>query len=120
MTNAKNLFPRQTFVGFEHLLNELDFIGRHANDNYPPHNIVKLKEHNYLIEVACSGFSREEIEIEQNERTLTLTGKKEKHEQQLESGMHNKVNIDFLKNQVEQLRADVEKLKDKVRENGNH
>ena len=75
MTNTKTLFPRQTFVGFEHLLNELDFIGRHANDNYPPHNIVKLEERNYLIEVACSGFSREEIEIEQNERTLTLTGK---------------------------------------------
>ena len=49
-----------------------------------------------------------------------IAGQIEKHEQQLESGMHNKVNIDFLKNQVEQLRADVEKLKDKVRENGNH
>ena len=78
MTNTKTLFPRQTFVGFEHLLNELDFIGRHANDNYPPHNVVKLKEHNYLIEVACSGFSREEIEIVQDERTLTLTGKHDK------------------------------------------
>ena len=49
-----------------------------------------------------------------------IAGQIEKHEQQLESGMHNKVNIDFLKNQVEQLRADVEKLKDKVRENGGH
>ena len=49
-----------------------------------------------------------------------IAGQIEKHEQQLESGMHNKVNIDFLKNQVEQLRADVEKLKDKVRENGNY
>ena len=33
--------------------------------------------------------------------------------------MHNKVNIDFLKDQVIKLQADVEKLKDKVRENGN-
>jgi molecular chaperone IbpA len=75
MTNTKTLFPRQTFVGFEHLLNELDFIGRHANDNYPPHNIVKLEDQHYLIEIACSGFSREEIEIEQSERTLTISGK---------------------------------------------
>ena len=43
----------------------------------------------------------------------------EKHTEQLEGGMHNKVNIDFLKDQVMKLQADVEKLKDKVRENGN-
>lgn len=43
----------------------------------------------------------------------------EKHTEQLEGGMHNKVNIDFLKDQVMKLQSDVEKLKDKVRENGN-
>ena len=36
--------------------------------------------------------------------------------EQLESGMHNKVNIEFLKEQVKKLQDDVEKLKDKVRE----
>ena len=48
-----------------------------------------------------------------------MAGQLEKHAEQLESGMHNKVNIDFLKTQVEQLKEDVEKLKDKVRENKN-
>ena len=38
----------------------------------------------------------------------------------IESGMHNKVNIEFLKQQVEKLQSDVEKLKDKVRKNGSH
>ena len=42
----------------------------------------------------------------------------ENHTKQLEGGMHNKVNIDFLKNQVEKLASDVEDLKDKVRKNG--
>ena len=42
----------------------------------------------------------------------------ENHTKQLEGGMHNKVNIDFLKNQVEKLAQDVEELKDKVRKNG--
>lgn len=78
MTNSKSLFPRSSFVGFEHLLNELDFIGRHANDNYPPHNIVKVDETNYLIEVACAGFAKDEIEIEQNERTLTVSASHDK------------------------------------------
>ena len=50
-----------------------------------------------------------------------MSGVIDKHTQQLEGGMHNKVNIDFLKQQVEKLQADVEKLKDKVRKaNGNH
>ena len=48
-----------------------------------------------------------------------IAGQVEKHTEQLEGGMHNKVNIDFLKEQVMKLQTDVEKLKDKVRENGN-
>ena len=48
-----------------------------------------------------------------------LAGQVEKHTQQLEGGMHNKVNIDFLKAQLLKLTTDVEKLKDKVRENKN-
>ena len=49
-----------------------------------------------------------------------IAGQVEKHTQQLEGGMHNKVNIDFLKDQVMKLQADVEKLKDKVREANGH
>jgi len=48
-----------------------------------------------------------------------MAGLLEDHSKQLEGGMHNKVNIDFLKDQVAKLQDDVEKLKDKVRENGN-
>jgi len=49
-----------------------------------------------------------------------MAGQLEKVQEQLESGMHNKVNIEFLKEQVITLQADVEKLKDKVRKNGTH
>ena len=36
-----------------------------------------------------------------------------------EQNMTNKVNIEFLKQQLEKTLADVEQLKDKVRKNGN-
>ena len=49
-----------------------------------------------------------------------MAGQLEKIQEQLEAGMHNKVNIDFLKEQVEKLLNDVEKLKDKIRQNGTH
>jgi len=47
-----------------------------------------------------------------------MVGQIEKHTEQLEGGMHNKVNIEFLSKQVDKLLEDVEKLKDKIRQNG--
>ena len=42
----------------------------------------------------------------------------EKVTTEMESMMNNRVNIDFLKDQVSKLQKDVEILKDKVRQNG--
>ena len=39
---------------------------------------------------------------------------------EMESMMNNRVNIDFLKKQVDKLQKDVEELKDKVRKNGSY
>ena len=52
--------------------------------------------------------------IEHNAKSL------EKITTELESMMHNKINIDFLKNQVSKLQSDVELLKDKVRNSGSN
>ena len=43
----------------------------------------------------------------------------EKMEQTQEMNMTNKVNIEFLRNQLEKALEDIEVLKDKVRQNGN-
>ena len=43
----------------------------------------------------------------------------EKIETRIEDMMHNKVNIQFLTKQMEKALEDIEKLKDKVRANGN-
>ena len=50
-----------------------------------------------------------------------MAGQIEKIQEAIEEGMHNKVNIDFLKEQMTKIQADVEKLKDGLRQaNGNH
>lgn len=79
MTNLKanTLFPRSSFVGFDHLFQDLDWVARHAADTYPPHNIVKVGENDYQIEIAVAGFTLEDLDIVQDERTLTVTGKKQ-------------------------------------------
>ena len=49
-----------------------------------------------------------------------MAGQLEKITAQLEAGMHNKVNIEFLSKQMEKALTDIEKLKDKIRKNGSH
>ena len=77
MTGVNTLFPRSTFVGFDHLFSELEYATRHAKDYYPPHNILKTGDQDYLIELAVAGFSKEELSIEVKDRTLTVTGEHE-------------------------------------------
>ena len=74
MTGLNTLFPRSSFVGFDHLFNELEHVARHANDHYPPHNIIRTGDNDYLIELAVAGFSRDELNIEVKDRTLVVTG----------------------------------------------
>lgn len=72
--NVQSLFPRSAFVGFDHLFDELDRVARHANDNYPPHNIVKVDDTSYMVELAVAGFAEDELEIEVKDRTLFVRG----------------------------------------------
>ena len=74
MTGVHSLFPRSSFVGFDHLFNELEFTAKHAQDHYPPHNIIKEGESDYLIEMAVAGFSKDELSVEVKDRTLTVIG----------------------------------------------
>ena len=74
MTGLQTLFPRSSFVGFDHLFNELEWTAKHAQDHYPPHNIIKTGDQDYLIEMAVAGFSRDELSVEVKDRTLTVLG----------------------------------------------
>ena len=74
MTGMKTLFPSSAFVGFDHLFNELEWTAKHAQDHYPPHNIIKTSDEDYLIEIAVAGFDPMGIDVEYHQRTLTVTG----------------------------------------------
>lgn len=75
MTNLeKTLFPKSAFIGFDRLLDDMQFAASHANDHYPPHNIIKENDNEYLIELAVAGFTKDDIKISQKERSLKITG----------------------------------------------
>ena len=65
-------------VGFDSIFDEFDRMlesTERYNTNYPPYNIHRVDEHNYKIEVALAGYSKEDIEIELKENNLTVRNK---------------------------------------------
>jgi molecular chaperone IbpA len=75
-------FPRNVFLGFDHIFNELDSISKHATDSYPPHNVVKEDELEYVLELAVAGFGEGDISIELKDHILTIEGSREKRREQ--------------------------------------
>ena len=63
----------------------------------------------------------EQVPVDQEQHFLLedLYKTVEKMEETQEMNMTNKVNIEFLKNQLDKALTDIEQLKDKVRANGN-
>ena len=65
-------------VGFDSIFEEFDRMlesTERYSSNYPPYNIHKLNENDYKIEIALAGYSKEDIELELKESTLTVRNK---------------------------------------------
>jgi len=63
-------------IGFDQLFREFDLINKENTNVYPPHNVVKLDEDNFVIELAVAGFDTKELNIETLENSLVITGEK--------------------------------------------
>ena len=69
-------------VGFDRVF---DTLNRYVDNNvqstgFPPYNIRKEGEYNYVIEMALAGFGKDDIEIEVAESNLTIRSVKENSE----------------------------------------
>lgn len=64
-------------VGFDQLFSLMDNLAARENETtYPPYNIERLGESDYRITMAVAGFTRDDLNIEVKENTLTVRGKK--------------------------------------------
>ena len=69
-------------VGFDRIF---DNLSRYATDNvtstgFPPYNIRKEGDYNYVIELALAGFGKKDIEVEVADGTLSVRSIKENSE----------------------------------------
>jgi len=65
-------------IGADALQSRLSMVRK--NEGFPPHNIEALENDKYLISLAVAGFSKENIEITQEENVLKIVGKMPKQE----------------------------------------
>jgi len=73
----------RTAIGFDRLAQMFDNAQRADQPNYPPYNIELVAEDKYLITIAVAGFARIEIDIETENETLKITGRKQKEDKQV-------------------------------------
>jgi len=74
MTYNTNGIPKDLFFGFDSLFDAIN--KPQNNQSYPPYNVVKLDDTNFVIEIAIAGFDDNEISIELLKGTLTVSGVK--------------------------------------------
>ena len=70
-------------VGFDRMFDTLNrYVDNNVNSTgFPPYNIQKVGDYNYTIEMALAGFSKNDIEVEVAEGTLSVrSDKKEEPE----------------------------------------
>lgn len=74
----------RSFVGFDQLFEEINrSFTVSKQDNYPPHNIIRIGDNRYLIEMAVAGFLETELDIETvtnnyGQNVLTIKGERQR------------------------------------------
>ena len=76
------VYPRNAFLGFDHIFDQLESIHSHAKDTYPPHNVIKHDNMKYEIELAVAGLSEEDIKVNVEDGVLTVESTSEKSDEE--------------------------------------
>lgn len=74
----------RALIGFDSMFN--NFERRFANtisNNYPPHNVIKVDENNYELQVAVTGFNKDEVTVELDQNILSVTAGRETDDEKI-------------------------------------
>ena len=65
----------RALVGFDTMFDPMERrFANQVNNNYPPFNILKWNEDQYEIQIAITGFEKEEIRVEVERNQLSVFG----------------------------------------------
>lgn len=60
----------QLFHDLNHLINATETVA----EKFPPHNIIKVDDHRYIVELAVAGFAKDDISIKRIDNILEIRG----------------------------------------------
>jgi len=61
-------------IGFDRMFDSLTTASSFTQQtNYPPYNIIKKSDTEFLIEVAVAGFSKKDVEVRMSENRLNIS-----------------------------------------------
>ena len=89
MTNALTIFNqlRPHTIGYDNIFdhfNDMFETSTSLQTNYPPYDIVKHSDTHYDIQVALAGYSKDDIEVEVKENTLSIKSVKKEEDDKVE------------------------------------
>ena len=53
-----------------------DLLAAPVNQSFPPHNIIKVDDYQYIVELAIAGFAKQEVTITLKDGLLEIKGQK--------------------------------------------
>ena len=86
LANVFDHFDRNLFtpyaVGFDRVFDRLQDYATHQTQStgFPPYNIRREGDYNFVIEIALAGLSKDDLEVEVAEGVLTVRTKEKKDE----------------------------------------
>ena len=88
MTNALTIFNqlRPHTIGYDNIFDHFNdmFESSGLQNNYPPYDIIKHSDAKYDVQVALAGYSKEDIDIEVKENTLSIKSVKKDEDDKVE------------------------------------
>ena len=75
-------------VGFDSVFERFFDMDTNREQGYPPYNIRKINDIQYVIELALAGFSKDDIEVELTDGQLVIRSKDRKEEEDSDSFVH--------------------------------
>ena len=65
----------RALIGFDQMFDQMERrYANSVNNNYPPHNILRLGDNEYAIQVAVTGFNKSEISVTVENNVLIVKG----------------------------------------------
>jgi molecular chaperone IbpA len=73
--STNSLFNDPFFIGFDKMFNRLTNT-TNQQSGFPPHNVRKIDEDTFVVELAVAGYNKESLEITEHDGVLTIKGER--------------------------------------------